>query len=139
MARHDLSDDEWLQIKAALPSGRRRGRPWRSHRQVVNGMLLVLATGAPWRDDPRRYGPWQTVYDRFDRWRADGTFERITATLRERLDRACLIDWDLWCIDGASVRASRAAAGGDKGGARRSLKTTHSATRAVASERSSTS
>lgn len=126
--RHDLQEHEWVRIKALLPSGRRPGRPWRSHRQVVNGMLWVLGTGAPWRDVPERYGPWQTVYDRFKRWREDGTFDRIAQAVRQRMDGEGLIDWDLWCVDGASVRASRAAAGGGKKGARRSPRITHSGT-----------
>ena len=136
--RHDLRDDEWERIKGLLPTERRPGRPWRNHRQVINGMLRVLGTGAPWRDLPRRYGPWQTVYDRFNKWRSDGTLARVASTLRDELDHAGLIDWDLWCIDGASVRASRAAAGAGKRGARRSRRTTRSATRAEGSERSST-
>jgi transposase len=74
-------------------------------------MLWVLWTGAPWRDLPERFGRWQSVYDRFNRWRRDGTFDRIAKALRIRLDRQGKIDWDLWCIDGTSVRAARSAAG----------------------------
>jgi len=95
--RHELRDDEWARIQGVLPDRRRPGRPWRSHRQVIDGMLWVLGTGAPWRDLPKRYGPWQTVYDRFKRWRTDGTFDRLAVTLREELDHAGLIDWDLSC------------------------------------------
>lgn len=135
--RHDLRDDEWERLKGLLPGGKRPGRPWRSHRQVINGMLWILATGAAWRDLPKRYGPWQSVYDRFNRWRSDGTLQRIFEAIRDDLDRQGLIDWDLWCVDGASVRASRAAAGGGKRGATGSRRTTRSATRAEASERSS--
>ena len=71
--RHDLRDDEWDRIKHLLPAGGRPGRPWRDHRQVINGMLWILSTGAAWRDLPRRYGSWQSVYDRFNRWRSDET------------------------------------------------------------------
>jgi transposase len=136
--RHDLRNDEWDRIEGLLPTGGRPGRPWRDHRQVISGMLWVLSTGAAWRDLPRRYGPWQSVYDRFNRWRSDGTLRRIFVSIRDEMDRQGLIDWDLWCIDGASVRASRAAAGGGKKGAPRNRRTTHSAIRVEGSERSST-
>jgi transposase len=46
---------------------------------VINGILWKLRTGAPWRDLPERYGPWQTCYDRFIRWRRDGTWDRLLA------------------------------------------------------------
>ena len=57
------------------------------------------------------YGPWQTVYERFNRWSKDGTWGRLLEALHVRLDAAGKIDWDLFCIDGSSIRASRDAAG----------------------------
>ena len=69
------------------------------------------STPAPWRDLPRTYGPWQTVYERFNRWSKDGTWGRLLEALHVRLDAAGKIDWDLFCIDGSSIRASRDAAG----------------------------
>jgi transposase len=110
--RHALSDDHFAVIEPLLPTSDRPGRPWRGHRQVINGILWVLHTGAPWRDLPRpTYGPWQTVYERFNRRCKDGTWGRLLQALHVRLDAAGKIDWDLFCIDGSSVRASRAAAG----------------------------
>jgi transposase len=79
-------------------------------------MLWRLRSSAPWHDLPERYGSWQTVYDRFTRYRKDGTLDRILQTLQRCLDAGGLLDWDLWCVDGTVVRASRAAAGaGHKG------------------------
>ena len=78
---------------------------------MLNGILWILRTGAPWRDLPERFGPWRTVYGYFQQWRADETFDRILQALQIRLDRDGKIDWDLWCIDGSNVRAARAAAG----------------------------
>src|SRR4029453_12501802 len=72
-------------------------------------------------------GPWQTVYDHFRNWRKDGVFARIVEALQIKLDKKGLIDWDLWCVDGASVRAARAAAGADKkvsSGPRKNRRTT---------------
>ena len=63
-------------------------------------MLWVLGTGAPWRDVPERYGPWQTVYDRFKRWREDGTFDRIAQAVRQRMDGEGLID----VMDGVKIK-----------------------------------
>jgi hypothetical protein len=54
------------------------------------------------------------VYDYYRNWRDDGTFGRILSALQIRLDREGRIDWDLWCIDGSSVRAARAAGGASK-------------------------
>lgn len=110
--RHALSDDHYALIESLLPTNDRPGHPWKSHRSVINGVLWILHTGAPWRDLPRAtYGPWQTVYERFNRWSKDGTWGRILEALHVRLDANGKIDWDLFCIDGSSVRAARAAAG----------------------------
>ncbi|WP_368662727.1 transposase [Kitasatospora sp. NA04385] len=56
--RGELTDTAWGGIEPLLPQVDGRGRPWRDHRQVVNGVLWRLRTGAPWRDLPERYGPW---------------------------------------------------------------------------------
>jgi len=64
----------------------------------------------------QRYGPWQTIFTRFNRWRQDGTWVRIVTSLLDELDDKGQIDHDLWCIDGSVIRASRAAAGGGKKG-----------------------
>ena len=93
-----------------------------------NGIFWILRTGAPWRDLPERFGPWQTVYDHFSRWRREGVFERIIEALQIRLDQDGRIDWNLWCIDGTQIRASRAAAGATKkvsSGTRLNRLTTH--------------
>ena len=83
--------------------------------EMLDGILWILRTGAPWRDLPReRFGPWKTVYDYFSNWRKSGVFDRILKALQIRLDRDGRIDWDLWCIDGSNARAARCAAGADK-------------------------
>ena len=113
MRRGDLSDEQWELIAGLFPVQKRGGR-WKSHRDVFNGILWVLRTGAPWRDLPEHYGRWGSIYHRFNRYRKDGTFDRVLKALRIRLDKNGHIDWDLWCVDGSSVRASRAAAGAAK-------------------------
>tara|TARA_B100000315_G_scaffold243457_1_gene266857 strand:+ start:208 stop:408 length:201 start_codon:yes stop_codon:yes gene_type:complete len=66
MARFDLSDAEWSMIASLLPN-KPRGVPRVDDRRVVNGIFWVLRTGSPWRDLPERYGPYTTVYNRYDR------------------------------------------------------------------------
>jgi transposase len=78
---------------------------------MLNGILWRLNTGAPWRDLPERFGPWQTVYHRFSKIRSSGLLDRIIQRLQLRLNTAGLIDPELFCIDGTNVRAARAAAG----------------------------
>lgn len=115
MKRHELTDEQWTLVEPIVPrSTARTGRPARDRRTILNGIFWILHTGAPWRDLPERFGPWQTVYHHFARWRREGLFDEILKCLQIRLDDRGLIDWDLWCIDGANVRATRAAAGADK-------------------------
>ena len=117
MHRYDLTDAEWRLIVPFFPDRYHHGgagHPWNDHRPLVNGILWHLHTGTPWPDTPERYGPWPTVYDRFNRWRQDGTWARILDALLLRVDKAGLIDRDLWCVDASIIRASRAAAGAKK-------------------------
>src|SRR3989442_1641639 len=113
--RHELTDEQWTLVEPLVEiAPAKTGRPRRSAREMLNGIIWILRTGAPWRDLPERFGPWQTVYDHFSTWRRSGTFERILEALQIRLNREGKIDWDLWCIDGTQIRAARAAAGADK-------------------------
>src|SRR5215470_4870232 len=100
--------------RIATTRARQAGHPWKEHRPLVNGILWHLHTGAPWPDTPERYGPWQTVYDRFNRWRKDGMWAKILDALLLRLDKAGLIDRDLWLVDASVIRAHQAAAGAEK-------------------------
>ncbi len=58
----EFTDEAWARIAPLLPENGQRGGRWRDHREVINGILWKLRTGAPWRDLPERYGPWQTCY-----------------------------------------------------------------------------
>ena len=78
-----LTDAQWARIEALLPRNGGRGKPWRDHRTVIDGMLWVHASGASWRDLPEeRFGPWQTIYDRYNRWHKEGLWQQITELLR---------------------------------------------------------
>src|SRR5207237_1306269 len=95
MRRYELSDPQWVRIAPLFVLRKKRvqaGRPPCDYRPIVNGILWVLHTGAPWRDLPERYGPWETVFSRFNRWRRDGTWSRIATSLLDELDEKGLID-----------------------------------------------
>ena len=110
MIRHRLTDEQWELIAKVFAPAKRMGRPPRNQRPIMNGILWILRTGAPWRDLPAAFGPWQTVWHRFDQWNQDGTLMKILERLRLRQQ----LDSQLWCIDGTVVRAARCAAGGGK-------------------------
>ncbi|MEU4469426.1 IS5 family transposase [Streptomyces sp. NPDC024017] len=99
-----------------LPGVDGRGRPWRDHRQVINGVLWRLRTGAPWRDLPVRYGPWQTTYERFARWETDGTWARLLEQVQVRDDSVGAVEWTV-PVDSTISRAHQHAAGARKKGA----------------------
>jgi transposase len=102
--RHELTDESWVVIEPLLAPPR-MGRPVRDRRQVVNGILWKLSTGAAWRDLPERYGPWKTVYERFRRWSADGTWDRLLAHVQQHCDAVGAVDWTVVCVDSTTVRA----------------------------------
>jgi transposase len=119
MARGDLTDSERAKLEPLLPAQRpaRAGGRYRDHRQVMNGMLWVLRTGAPWRDLPERYGPWQTCYSRFRRWSEQGVFKRVLERLQAHEDADGRLDWSEASLDGSYVKAHPHAAGAPKKGA----------------------
>ena len=111
----DLTDDQWDAIKDYFPRkelrppGRRGGRPWRSARSVLDGVLWVLRTGAPWADLPERYPPYQTCHRRFQGWVKKLVLPRVLAGLREDLlARGGVEDVEAF-IDGTYVPAKRGA------------------------------
>jgi len=90
MRRYELSDQQWTRIAPLLPHRTHRGQaghPFNDPRPIVNGILGILHTGAPWRDLPERYGPWGTVFARFNGWREDGTWARIVTLAAGRTGR----------------------------------------------------
>jgi transposase len=141
-ARHEVSDEEWAILDSVIPKSKAKtGRPARDRRTMLNGLLWILCTGAQWRDLPERFGPWETVYGTFNKWRTAGVFDAILDALHVRLDQAGQIDWELWCLDGTSVRGSRSAAGASKKASkpiRRNRRTTHWAARVGDSAANST-
>jgi transposase len=124
--RGELTDTAWETLKPLLPDNGKRGQQWRDHRQVLNGILWKLRTGAPWRDLPERYGPWRTVYARFSRWQREGTWDRLLAHVQTKSDAVGEVVWEV-SIDSTTVRAHQHAAGARKKGALRTRPTRRSA------------
>lgn len=118
--RYDLTDAQYALIQPLLPPERtgKAGCPYKSHRQVLNGIVWILRTGAPWRDLPERYGRWKTVYDRFRRWRDSGLWQRILDALLATARKVGRLDFDFGALDGTVVRAHKSAAGAEKGAVR---------------------
>jgi len=118
----ELPDAQWKRLEPLLPKPHRRpdgrGRPWHNPRAVLNGVLWVMRTGAPGRDLPDRYPPYQTCHRRFQRWARDGTMARVLHDLARELAAAGGYNFTEAFIDatfagakkGASPSASRARA-----------------------------
>jgi transposase len=109
MRRHEIKDDDWVRIKDLLPG--RAGDPGvtaKDNRLFINAVLWIAKTGAPWRDLPERFGPWGSVWKRFDRWAKKGVWERVFEALQDP-------DLEWMIIDSTVVRAHQHAAG-KKGG-----------------------
>lgn len=100
-----LTDADWARIEPLMPSSDgQRGRPFRDHRQVIEGIVYRLRTGIAWRDLPDSFGPWQTVWKRHRRFSADGTWDKIHARLVAEADAAGELDWQV-SVDSTVNRA----------------------------------
>jgi transposase len=107
----DLTDEQWAILEPLLPEPNKRsdgrGRPWRPAREVLNGVLWVLRTGAPWHDLPERYPPYQTCHRRFQTWVREGTLEGILKALAQDLKERGGLDLSECFIDGTFIVAKK--------------------------------
>ncbi len=84
-----LTDEHWEQLRPFLPPQKSwTGRPAVDHRLIVEGIIFVIRTGCSWQDLPERFGPWQTVADRYRRWRLEGRWEPILQSLLQEVPRS---------------------------------------------------
>ena len=105
-----LTDVQWERIAELLPSSEGCvGRPFRDHRQVVEGIVYRYRTGIAWRDLPEEFGPWQTVWKRHRRFSLDGTWDKLLTRLLVEADAAGDIDWSV-SVDSTINRAHQHAA-----------------------------
>jgi transposase len=116
MHRGALTNEQWARLAPLLPPQKpKTGRTNLDHRRVINGMLWILRTGAPWEDLPERYGTRGTVSSRYYRWRQAGLWDRIFADLPAQADADGALDWTIHFVDSTIVRAHQHAAGAKKG------------------------
>ena len=106
-----ISDHQWGQVEAILVLQRGRGRRGINDRRFFEAVVWWRRTGAPWRDLPKEFGPWKTVFNRFDRWSKRGRWDALFHALQTDVDP----EWQ--SIDSTTNRAHQHAAGG-KGGPR---------------------
>ena len=117
MRRHALSDKEWEKLEPLLDASRPGPKPKIGDREFINAVLYRAKTGIPWRDLPVRFGPWKSVFNRFNRWSKAGVWEVMFAALSVELDEE---DEEGSIVDATIVRAHLDAAGG-KGGSKEML------------------
>lgn len=107
-----MTERQWARLQPLLPPEKgKRGRPARSHREVLNGILWIKRTGAPWRDLPDRYPPFGTCHSRLTAWQRDGVWEQILQALLAEADQGGELDWVQAAVDSTTVRAHQHAAG----------------------------
>lgn len=104
--RYDLTEFEWKAIQPLLPN-KPRGVPRVDDRRVLNGIFHHLRSGSPWADLPERYGPYTTVYNRFNRWRKVGVWDRLMNAVIAAYEAG---GEKLQMIDSTSVRVHQQAA-----------------------------
>lgn len=115
MRRYELTDSEWERVKIYFPEKQpgTPGRPPKETRPILNGVIWLARSGAPWRDLPERYGPWETVYTRFQEWLKRGIIEQIFAALSIDADMETL------SLDSTSIRVHQHGTGSKKRANRR--------------------
>ena len=109
--REELTDEQWALIEPLIPELPRRddgrGRPWRDTREVMNGVLWILRSGARWQDLPGRFPPYQTCHRRFQQWVREGTLRRVLEALAQDLKERGDLDLSECFIDGTFVVAKK--------------------------------
>ncbi len=107
----ELTDKQWRLIEPLFPekelNPKGKGRPPRHPREVLNGVLWILKTGAQWSELPYRYPPYQTFHRRFQKWVKMGLLEKILQTLAQDLKERGDIDVRECFIDGSFVSAKK--------------------------------
>ena len=116
--RHEITDEQWERVRYLLPG--QPGQPGATvepeeNRLFLNAILYVARTGIPWRDLPERFGKWDNVYQRFNRWCRKRVWQTVMAALQEP-------DLEWLILDSSMIRAHQHAAGAEKKGGRPSLR-----------------
>src|ERR1700744_2315647 len=109
-----MSEEQWRRVEAVIPRQKAGPDATRGDRLFIDAVLFRAKTGMPWRDLPERFGPWKSVYNRFNNWGKKGQWEAIFKALQLEVDEVGSI------VDGSVVRAHQDASGG-KGGSNEML------------------
>ena len=109
--REELTEGQWALIAPLIPSPPRRpdgrGRPWRANREVLNGILWILRSGARWQDLPERFPPYQTCHRRFQQWVQAGVLRSVLEALAEDLRTRGELDLSECFIDATFIVAKK--------------------------------
>jgi transposase len=109
-----LSDTQWGIIEPLLPKLSSRGRPWRNNREVLEGILWVLRTGARWRDLPAKYPSGSTCWRRLKLWEEDDVWLDIWRAFLAELNERQKLDWSETFLDGSFAPAKKGALASEK-------------------------
>src|SRR5688572_30224436 len=107
----ELTDEQWAIIGPLIPEPPRRtdgrGRPWRDRREVINGILWILRSGARWQDLPERFPPYQTCHRRYQQWVRSGVLRQVLEALAQDLQERGALDLSECFIDGTFIVAKK--------------------------------
>ena len=107
LRRHEITEQQWNALKDLLPG--QEGDPGataKDNRLLINAVVWIAKTGAPWRDLPERFGNWNSVFQRFNRWCKAGVFQTIMEKLQDP-------DLSVLLLDSTIIRAHQHAAGAE--------------------------
>lgn len=109
----ELTNEQWERVKDLVPDQVKRsdgkGRPAREKREVMEGVLWILRTGAPWKDLPERFPPYQTCHRRFQQWQEQGVMRKVVETLAKDLMERGGVDLSECFVDGSFCMAKKGA------------------------------
>jgi transposase len=107
----ELTDKQWEVIESILPKSKsskgKRGRPAVNKREVLNGILWILRTGAQWREMPEKYPSYQTCHRYFQKWSQSGTLEKLLKRLANDLIKRGKLKIEEGFIDGSFSSAKK--------------------------------
>lgn len=109
-----LNDEQWEKLEPLLPQLKSEGRPWRGNREVLEGILWILRTGAPWNDLPKEYPSSSTCWRRLRKWEEDGTWLRVWRAFLADLDQQEVLDWEEAFVDGSFAPAKKGGSQSEK-------------------------
>ncbi|HML54555.1 MAG: IS5 family transposase [Solidesulfovibrio sp.] len=102
----------WTSIEPFLPKEPPKpkgGRPRRSDKQALRGILFILETGIPWEKLPQEMGcgSGMTCWRRLRQWQKAGVWDRLHVVLLAQIHRAKRFAWRRFAIDSATVPSPR--------------------------------